>query len=150
MEMRAPKVEETKDKAIGFGFLDVMKEGSSWSKIVTHFIKGKIALSTMKTILSILTELKYLENLVKLAPKKRNDNLKLTNLIKSNEAPTIHRICINKSHRSRIFHLLVGVGHNLVEGLVDIRASMSIMSATVVCELRIMHLVINMESYKTT
>jgi hypothetical protein len=69
---------------------------------------------------------------MKLVRKKRDDNLKLTNLIKSNEAPIIHKICINKSHRSRTLHLLVGVGKNLVEGLVDISASMSIMSTIVV------------------
>jgi len=74
-------VEETKDKAIGFGSLNVMKEGSSWFKILKHFIKGKISLSPMETILSIPSELKYLEKLVKLARKKRDDNLKLTNLI---------------------------------------------------------------------
>jgi len=104
----------------------------------------------MKNNLSILSELKYLKNLVKLVRKKRDDNLKFANLIKSDETPIIHRICINKNHRSRTLHLLVGVGNNLVEGLVDIKASMLVMLATVVRELGIMHLVINMESYKTT
>jgi hypothetical protein len=148
MEMQAPKVEETKNKAIGFGSLNVMKEGSSQFKILTHFIKGKIALSPMETILSIPSELEYLENLVKFVQKKRDDNLNSTNLIKSNHAPTIHNICINKSHRNRILHLLVSVGNNLIEGLIDTRASMSIMLVTIVHELGIMHLVIGMESYK--
>jgi hypothetical protein len=86
---------------------------------------------------------------VKLAQKKRDDNLKLANLIKSNEAPTVHRICINKSHRSRTLHLLVGVGNNLVEGLVNTRTSMLVISTSVVRELGIMHSIIGMESYKT-
>jgi hypothetical protein len=102
----------------------------------------------METILSIPGELEYLENFVKFAQKKRDDNLNSTNLIKSYDAPTIHRIC-NKSHRNRILHLLVGVGNNLVEGLIKTRASMSVMSITVMHELGIMHLVISMESYKT-
>jgi hypothetical protein len=41
MAMQAPKVEETKDKAIGFGSLDVMKEESSWSKICNTLHQGK-------------------------------------------------------------------------------------------------------------
>lgn len=86
---------------------------------------------------------------MKLAQKKRDDNLKLANRIKSNEAPTVHRICINKSHRSRTLHLLVGVGNNLVEGLVNTKTSMLVISTSVVRELGIMHSIIGMESYKT-
>jgi hypothetical protein len=41
-------------------------------------------------------------------------------------------------------HLLVEIGNNFVEGLVNIRASMSMMSATIV------HLITRLESYKTT
>ncbi len=44
--------------------------------------------------------------------------------------------------------MLLIINNNLVEGLVDIRASMSIMSTIVVRELRIMHLVTSTESYK--
>ncbi len=74
--------------------------------------------------------------------------MKLANLIKSNEALAICRICINKSHRSRTLHLLVGVGNNMVEGFVDTRTSMLIMLIVVVRELGIMHLVTSMEFYK--
>jgi hypothetical protein len=41
--------------------------------------------------------------------------------------PTIRKICNNKNHRSKILHLLVKINNNLVEGLVDIGVSMSIM-----------------------
>ncbi len=37
------------------------------SKILSHFIKGKISLISMETILIIPGELEYLEGLVKLA-----------------------------------------------------------------------------------
>jgi hypothetical protein len=47
--------------------IGAMKEGSSQSKILTHFIKGKISLSSMETILSIIGKLEYLESLMKLA-----------------------------------------------------------------------------------
>jgi hypothetical protein len=42
------------------------------SKILSHFIKGKISLSPMETILMIPGELEHLENLVKLARRKKD------------------------------------------------------------------------------
>jgi hypothetical protein len=42
------------------------------------------------------------------------------------------RLCINKMHRSKTLHLAMEVNNYLVEGLVDIRASMSVMAAAVV------------------
>lgn len=41
-------------------------------------------------------------------------------------------------------------GNHLLEGLVDISTSISIMFIVIVCELGIMHLVLGIESYKTT
>ncbi len=64
-------------------------------------------------------------------------------------APTLRRICINKTHRSKTLHLSVEVNNYLVEGLVDTGASMSVMAATVVRELGLMHLVSGSETYKT-
>ncbi len=42
------------------------------SKILSHFIKKKISLSPMETILIILGELEHLESLVRLARQKRD------------------------------------------------------------------------------
>jgi hypothetical protein len=42
------------------------------SKILSHFIKGKISLSPMETVLMIPGELEHLENLVKLAKRKKD------------------------------------------------------------------------------
>jgi hypothetical protein len=42
------------------------------SKILSHFIKGKIFLTPMETIIIILGGLKYLEGLVKLARRRKN------------------------------------------------------------------------------
>jgi predicted aspartyl protease len=64
-------------------------------------------------------------------------------------APTLRRICINKTHRSKTLHLLVEINSYVVEGLVDTGASMFVMAATVVRELGIMHLVAGSETYKT-
>jgi predicted aspartyl protease len=61
----------------------------------------------------------------------------------------IKKICINKTHWSNTFHLLIEINNYVVEGLVDTRASMSIMVAVVVRKLGIMHLVTKSETYKT-
>jgi hypothetical protein len=65
---------------------------------LTHFIKGKIVLSLMEIILSIPRELEYLQKFLKLAWKKGDNSMKSSNLIKLEKMPTIHKICINKSH----------------------------------------------------
>jgi hypothetical protein len=57
--------------------MDDTKEGSSRLKIFTHFIRGRISLSPMVTIISILNELKHFESMVKLARRKQDENLKL-------------------------------------------------------------------------
>jgi hypothetical protein len=62
--------------------------------------------------------------------------------------PTLRRIYINKTYRNKTFHLLVEINNYVVEGLVDIRASMFVMAITVVRELGIMHLVAGSETYK--
>lgn len=60
----------------------------------------------------------------------------------------VWRISVNKNHRSKNFHLSVEINSHIVEGLVDIRASISIIVASVVKELWIMNLVTSFESYK--
>lgn len=59
------------------------------------------------------------------------------------------KISVNKNHGSKTLHLLVEINIHIVEGLVDIGASMSIIVANVVKKSGIMHLVIGFESYKT-
>jgi hypothetical protein len=66
-----------------------MRERSSQSKILTHFIKGKFSLSLMETILSILGKLEYLESLTKLAQKNKYESLKIANLMKLEKTPSI-------------------------------------------------------------
>jgi hypothetical protein len=63
--------------------------------------------------------------------------------------PTIRRICVNKTSRSKTLHLPVEINRYIVEGLVDTGASMSVMAATVVREMGMMHLVAGSETYKT-
>ncbi len=64
-------------------------------------------------------------------------------------APTLRRICVSKTHRSKTLHLSFEINKCMIEGLVDTGASMSVMAAAVVRELGLMHLVYGSETYKT-
>ncbi len=126
------------------------RESSVKSKILSHFIKGKIALSPMETVLMIPGELEHLENLVKLARRKKDAELVSDQVSSVSPVPAIRRICVNKTNRSRTLHLQVEIDMYIIEGLVDTGASMSVIAAAVVRETGMMHLVVGSESYKTT
>jgi len=119
------------------------------SKILAHFIKGKVSLSPMETILMIPGELKHLESLVKLARRKRDSKAAENQVSVVSAIPAPRKICINKTHRSKTLHLLVEINNYVVEGLVDIKASMFVMATVIVRELGMMHLVTGSEIYKT-
>jgi predicted aspartyl protease len=120
------------------------------SKILSHFIKGKISLTPMETVMMIPGELEHLESLVKVARQKKDAEAASNQVSMVSAAPTIRRLSINKTHRNKTLHLSVEVNSYLVEGLVDTGASMSVMAVTVVRELGLMHLVSGSETYKTT
>jgi predicted aspartyl protease len=119
------------------------------SKILSHFIKGRISLSPMETILLIPGELEHLESLVKLARRRKDTDVHENQVSMVSVAPTLKRVCVNKTHRSKTLHLLVEINNYIIEGLVDTGASMSIMATAVVRELGMMHLVTGSETYKT-
>jgi hypothetical protein len=123
--------------------------GRDTSKILSHFIKGKISLSPMETIMMILGELEHLESLVKLARRKKDSEATENQVSVVSAILSLRKICINKTHRSKTLHLLVEINNYVVEGLVDTGASMSVMAAAVVKELGMMHLVTGTETYKT-
>jgi len=62
VEKQEKMIIEKKHRGANMGAKAAMK-----SKILSHFIKGKISLISMETILIIPGELEYLEGLVKLA-----------------------------------------------------------------------------------
>jgi len=103
----------------------------------------------METILMILGELEQLESLVKLARRKKDAKATDNQVSIVSATPTLRQICINKTHRSKTLHLLVEINNYVVEGLVDIGASMFVMVVAVVKELGIMHLVTRSKTYKT-
>ncbi len=118
------------------------------SKILSHFIKGKISLTPMETVMMIPGELEHLESLVKVARRKKDAKAASNQISMVSATPTLRRLCINKTHRSKTLHLTVEVNNCLVEGFVDTGASMSVMAAVVVRELGLMHLISGSETYK--
>ncbi len=139
---------EPTPQAVGDG-IGADRDATIRSKILSHFIKGKISLSPMETILMILGELEHLESLVKLARRRRDSEANENQVSMVSAVPTLRKICINKTHRSKTLHLLVEINNYIVEGLVDTGASMSVMATAVVRELGMMHLVTRSETYKT-
>jgi len=125
------------------------REHSVRSKILSHFIKGKISLTPMETVIMIPGELEQLENLVKVAGRKKDAETEGAQVSMVSAAPAVRRICVNMTHRSKTLHLSVEINGCLIEGLVDIGTSMSVMAAAVVRELGLMHMVSGSETYKT-
>ncbi len=126
----------------------VNRETTVKSKILSHFIKGKIALSPMETVLMIPGELEHLENLVKLACRKKDAELVSDQVSVVSLVPAIRRIYVNETNKSKALHLPVEMNRYIIEGLVDTGASMSVMVAAVVREMGMMHSVVGSESFK--
>jgi hypothetical protein len=125
----------------------VNQETSIRFKILSHFIKGKISLSPMETILMIPRELEHFKSLMKLARWKKDAKATNNQVSVLSAAPTLRRICINKTHSSKTLHLLVEINNYVVEGLVNIGTSMSVMVVAVVKELGIMHLDLRLQNH---
>ncbi len=93
-------------------------------------------------------ELEHLESLVKLARRKKDVETVNDQVSVISPVPTIRRICVNKTSRSKTLHLPVEINRYIVEGLVNTGASMSVMAAAVVREMGMMHLVAGSETYR--
>jgi hypothetical protein len=61
--------------------------------------------------------------------------------------PSLRKISINRTHTKTI-HILVEMNNHIIWGLVDIGVSMFIIVANVVRKLKLIHLVVNLKSYK--
>jgi hypothetical protein len=127
----------------------VSRDVSVKSKILSHFIKGKISLSPMETVLMIPSELEHLESLVKLARRIRDLETTEHQVSVVSATPSLRKICVSKTHRSKTLHLPIEISDCIIEGLMDTGASMSVLAVAIVRELGIMHLVTGNESYKT-
>jgi hypothetical protein len=98
----------------------------------------------------ILGELKHFESLVKLVKRKKDLATTENQVSMVFATPMLSKIYFNKTHQNKTLHLLVDINNYVVEGLVDTRASMSIMAIDIVREFGIMHLVTESKTYKTT
>jgi hypothetical protein len=103
----------------------------------------------MEKNLIIPRELEYLEGSVKLARRRKDVEGQRNQVAVIHSTPVIRRVNVNKTHRSKTLHMAIEINQAMIEGLVDTRASMSIMAISVVKELGIMHLVASHETYKT-
>jgi hypothetical protein len=126
---------------VAMGDAGVNRGESVRSKIMSHFIKGKISLTPMETVMMIPGELEHLKSLIKVARRKKDAKNTSNQVAMVSVVPALRRLCINKTRRSKTLHLSVEVNGHLVEGLVDTGASMSVMAAALVRELGLMHLV---------
>jgi predicted aspartyl protease len=103
----------------------------------------------METIMMISGELEHLESLVRLARRKKDSEAIENQVSMVSAVPTLRKICINKTYRSKTLHLLVEINNYVVKGLVDTGASMSVMAIVIIRELGIMHLVTGLKIHKT-
>jgi predicted aspartyl protease len=87
--------------------------------------------------------------MVKLARRKRDSETTENQVSVVSTTPSLRKICVSKTHRSKTLHLPVEISDCIIKGLVDTGASMSVLAAAVVRELGIMHLMTGNESYKT-
>jgi len=145
IEEQEERIVEEEQRGANMGFETIVK-----SKILSHFIKGKISLTPMETILIILRGLEYLEGLVKLAKRRKNVKGQKSQIAAIHSTPSIRRVSVNKTHRNKTLHLAIKINQAIIEGSVDIRAYMLVMATSVVRELSIMHLVVGHEIYKIT
>jgi predicted aspartyl protease len=104
----------------------------------------------MEIILMILREMEHLKSLVRLTTRKKDSEATNNQVSMVSIVLALKKIYINKMHQSKTLHLLVEINNYVVERLVDTRASMFVMAATMFKELGIMHLVIGFEIYKIT
>jgi predicted aspartyl protease len=103
----------------------------------------------METVMMIPGELEQLENLVKVARRKKDAETDGAQVSMVSAVLAVRRVCVNKTHRNKTLHLSVEINNCLIEGLVDTGASMSVMAAAIVRELGLMHMVSGSETYKT-
>jgi hypothetical protein len=111
---------------------EAMPNSKARSKILLHFMKGRISLTPMETIMKVPRELEYLEGLVKLARRKKDEKIGRNQVAIVNNTPTVKRIFVNKIYLGKTIHLPIEINNGVIEGHVDIGASMSIMVANII------------------
>jgi predicted aspartyl protease len=142
-------VEQVEGTDVGDRTREAVPDFGARSKLLLHFMKGRISLTLMETIMKIPGELEYLEGLVKLARRRKDEKTGRNQVDTINNTPVVNMIFVNKNYRGKTMHLPAEINNGMIEGLVDTSASMSVMAASIVRKLGIMHLVLGHETYKT-
>jgi len=78
-----------------------MPDFGTRSKILLHFMKGQISLILVETIMKVLGKLEYLEGLVKLARKKKDEETNRNQVAIVNNTLVVRRISMNKTYREK-------------------------------------------------
>ncbi len=99
--------------------------------------------------MKILRELEYLEGLFRLARRRKDEEASKNQVVIMNNIATVRRFFVNKNYRGKTMHLPMEINNGMIEGLVDISGSMSVMTTSIIQELGIMHLLSTHETYKT-
>jgi hypothetical protein len=74
--------------------------------------------------------LDVMTRLVKLTKRRKYVEGQKSQIVVIHSTLAIRRVNINKTHHNKTLHLAVEINQALIEGLVDIRASISIMAAS--------------------
>jgi hypothetical protein len=100
--MQTNEAEGIAEQAEGAEARDRIREGMLDSrtrlKILLHFMKGRIFLTPMETIIMVLGELEYLEGLVKLAKIKKDEKIRKNQVTIINNTHVVKRISMNKTY----------------------------------------------------
>jgi predicted aspartyl protease len=104
----------------------------------------------MEPIMKIPGELEYLEGLVKMAKRRKDEEVGKNQVATVNNTTVVRRNSVKKNYKGKTMHLPVEINNGMIERLVDNGTSMSVMAANIVQEFGIMHLVSRHETYKIT
>jgi len=88
---------------------EAVPNSNARSKILLHFMKGPISLTPVETIMTTLGQLEYLEGLVKLARRRKDEKVGRNQVVIINNAPVVRRISTNTNYKGKTMHLLMEI-----------------------------------------
>ncbi len=77
-------------------------------------------------------ELEYLEGLVKLTRRRKDEETGRNQVVTINNTPIVRRFSVNKNYKGKTMHLPMEINNGMIEGLVDIGASMSVIAISII------------------
>ncbi len=86
-------------------------------------------------------QLEYLEGLVKLARRRKDEEVGKNQVVTITNTPVVKRISANTNYKSKTMRLLTEINNGMIERLVDTGAFMLVMAASIIQKLGIMQMV---------